>query len=569
MLASGTVLDRKYEIRGRLGTGGMGEVYRAHRLLLGDDVAVKIISAVARDPDMLRERFLRESRANAQLRHPNIVSVLDFNIDGEGRPYLVMEYLNGPSLAEELRARGRFDLATFRHILAPICSALQLAHERGVVHRDLKPSNIVSHRFDTGEAIWKIIDFGLVNIADPEETRLTAAHEFLGTAAYAAPEQLNGEPLDGRTDLYSLGVIAFELLAGRPPFTGDSVMALLDRQLNAPPPDLAELRPDIPPEVPRAIARALAKKPDDRWPGTAAFSRALLEEAEPTVAVPQGAPSGLLATYQLGPVIGRGRFGSEIHEGLHRALGHPVAIRTFRAGDSANRDAVRARFLQEARALQVPHPNIVQVRDFGENGDVLYVVTDLLSGCSLAELIAAGPLSLERLHAFVAQLADATVAVHRRGGLICGLHPEIIRIVRDAQGERLAISSAGICTIRDLLSTLEERTLRGQDAAETELPYVAPELLMGRSATHVADVFTIGVLAYEMATTRVPFSASSLPELLGVMLGSRPEAPDRLRPDLHPRRAAIIMKALEADPAARFDDVSMLLEEWKALTIDD
>ena len=416
--------------------------------------------------------------------------------------------------------------------------------------------------------IWKIIDFGLVNIADPEETRLTAAHEFLGTAAYAAPEQLKGEPLDGRTDLYSLGIIAFELLAGRLPFAGESVMVLFDRQLNTPPPDLSVLRPDLPAEVPRAIARALEKKPADRWPGAAAFSRALLEETEPTVAAPVGAPSGLLATYQLGPVIGRGRFGSEIHEGLHRALGHPVAIRTFRADDSANRDAVRARFLQEARALQVPHPNIVQVRDFGESGDVLYVVTDLLSGCSLAELIAAGPLTLDRVHAFVAQLADATVAVHRRGGLICGLHPEIIRIVRDAEGERLAISSAGICNVRDLLSTLEERTLRGQDAAETELPYVAPEILMGRSATPVADVFTVGVLAYEMATGRLPFTAASLPELLGAMLGGPPPAAGHLRPDLDPRASAIIMRALAPDPGQRFDDVATLLEQWSRL-IDD
>ena len=174
MLAEGTLLDGKYEIRGQLATGGMGEVYLAHRTLLGDEVAVKVIRRTGPDPSVWRERFLRESRACAQLRHPHIVTILDFNIDPQGQPYLVMEYLNGPSLYEELKVRDRFDLGTVQHLLATVGSALHLAHSTGIVHRDLKPQNIVSHRFETGEVVHKVIDFGLVTLKT--ERRKHAAH---------------------------------------------------------------------------------------------------------------------------------------------------------------------------------------------------------------------------------------------------------------------------------------------------------------------------------------------------------------------------------------------------------
>ncbi len=201
MLAEGTVLDGKYEIRGRLGGGGMGDVYLARRRLLGDDVAVKVLRPSGPDPDAWRERFLREARACAQLRHPHIVSVLDFSVGDPEQPYLVMEYLNGPSLADELRSRGRFDLVSVRQIVRAVGGALSLAHASGVAHRDLKPQNIVSHRYQSGEIVYKVIDFGLVTLrAGDDQTPLTSAHEFLGTVAYAAPEQFSGAPADARSD---------------------------------------------------------------------------------------------------------------------------------------------------------------------------------------------------------------------------------------------------------------------------------------------------------------------------------------------------------------------------------
>src|SRR5262245_41289165 len=471
----------------------MGEVYLAHRTLLGDDVAVKLIRPSGPDPTVWRARFLRESRACAQLRHPNIVTILDYNADDPERPYLVMEYLNGPSLAEELRARGKFDLATVQHVMRSVGSALNMAHMDGIVHRDLKPQNIVSHRFESGEVVHKVIDFGLVNVST-NDTPITEAHEFLGTVAYASPEQFTGEPSSIFSDQYSLGVIAYELLAGVRPIQGDGFLVLVDQHLNATPVPLSERRPDLPAAVVSAVMRTLAKNPRDRWPSVAAFVQALGEDDEnPTLAVSISRPN-LLGTYELGPVIAQGRFGSEIHSGTHRALGIPVAIRIFRTLTPDDRQAVRARFLKEARALQVPHPNLIHVRDFGEDGELLYVVTDLLEGCSLQERLRNGPLPLPLLDAFLRQIADATAALNKRAGLVSGLHPGIIRVVREGDSEYVAISTAGVAQIQDVLSTLDEQTLRAQSTLDSELRYVAPELLTGKTATVRSDIHTIGVV---------------------------------------------------------------------------
>ena len=565
MLAEGTLLDGKYEIRGQLAAGGMGEVYLAHRTLLGDDVAVKVIRPTGPDPAVWRERFLRESRACAQLRHPHIVTILDFSIDPQGQPYLVMEYLNGPSLNEELKVRDRFDLGTVQHLLATVGSALHLAHSNGIVHRDLKPQNIVSHRFETGEVVHKVIDFGLVTLkTGVESTRLTQAHEFLGTVAYAAPEQFTGVPPDALADQYSLGVIIYELLAGVRPIEGEGFMVLVDRHLNAAPTPLSERRPDLPAKVCDAVMRALAKQPDQRWPSVLDFARAF-DAGEPTRSrVMPRAVSALLSTFELGPVIAQGRFGSEIHAGTHRALGHPVAIRTFRHAGRQDREAVRARFLREARTLQVPHPNLIQVRDFGEDAEMVYVVTDLLQGCSLVELIARGPLSLDRVTAFVSQVLDATEALHRRGGRICGLYPGIIRVIEDGERASIAISSAGVHEIKDVLATLSEEALRAQATDETELLHVAPELLTGKTATERSDIYTIGVLGYQMATGRTPYNAPTLPVLLGAMFEGPPADPRTLRADLPAHQAEALLRALSRDPEARFATPNEMRVAWLA-----
>lgn len=273
----------------------------------------------------------------------------------------------------------------------------------------------------------------------------------------------------------------------------------------------------------------------------------------------------VVGNYDLTKVLAIGRFGSVVYAGEHRMLGSPVAVRVYRPTEKDNKEAIRARFLREARALQVMHPNIIHVRDFGETAEMMYVVTDLLAGVSLGELVRSdGRLAIPTLTQFVRELSEATAAVHVHGGFISGLHPEIIRVVREpGKDERLAISSAGIGGMQDLLSTMNEATLRGQ-AAPHELSYVAPELLMGNPSDQRADVFTIGALMYYMATGRPPYPAESFPQLLGRMLMTKPPDVATERPDLGAEAAAMIMRCILADANARFATASEVTAAWLA-----
>jgi serine/threonine protein kinase len=403
--------------------------------------------------------------------------------------------------------------------------------------------------------VWKVVDFGLANLREPDETRLTGPHEFIGTIAYASPEQLSAAAVDARSDIYSLGAVVFEMLTGRQPYTGADAMAILSGHLSGDIPRPSALRPELPAWVDLAIGRALAKNPADRWPTIAEFG-ALFEAAgadSTTIQRAAAAPSGLLATYEVGERIGSGRLGSDVHRGTHRALGHPVAIRILRRGSERNWDGVRARFLREAQTLQLAHPSIIQVRDFGEEPGLVYVVTDFIEGHSLREVLtAAAPLPWARLRPLLTNLLDAAHALHRRKGLLCGVSPELIRVTTDEDGERLMISTAGIWEAGDLLATLHERTLRGTALADVELRYVAPELLTGRTADVRSDIFTMGVLAYEMACGALPYDAPSMPELLGAMLRGAVPDPRAKAIDLPEGAALAILRAIRPLPEERF-----------------
>ena len=560
VLAVGTIVDGRYEIIEPLAEGGMGAVFRARRRLLGDEVALKIVRSDIGGDQSARDRFLRESRACAQLRHPNIVSILDYNLDADGRPFLVMELLNGRSLRQEIGMRGPLPIGEVQAIVGPLCGALQLAHDQGILHRDLKPANVVAHDFGGGTRVHKIVDFGLVRVQTSDSTRVTGAHQFVGTLTYASPEQFLGRDVSARSDQYSLAVVTYELLTGRVPFEQSDPAQLVNALLTKTFPPPSVLRPELPKWIDVVLGRALAKLPDDRYESMAHFARALLAGAgsnQPTVllggAPPAPSSGGLLATYELGQRLGPGRLGSEVFSGTHRALGHPVAIRLLRRGTERSWEGVRARFFREAQTLQVSHPSIIQVRDYGEEGDLVYLVTDFIDGSSLRDVLRAdGAVPWPRLKPLLSQLLEAARVMHRKGGLLCGLSPDIMRVAPEEDGERLMISTAGIWQAADLLATMGDATLRGTALTDIELHYVAPELLTGQNADVRSDVFTMGVLAYEMATATLPFDGASMPALLGAMLRGNPADPRGAQPSLPSSAGTAILKALASAPEARY-----------------
>ena len=247
----------RYEITEQLGQGGMGTVYRAFDPMLARVVAVKVIAAHLDDQPEQRERFFREARAAAQLAHPNIITIHDLGEDN-GAPFLAMEYLEGQDLDRRMRGPERPSLSRRLDIALSICAGIAHAHAAGVVHRDLKPANI----FLTNDGQVKILDFGLARLVTSE---LTRSNVMLGTINYMAPEQLRGEKSDHRADIFSLGVLFYEIFGGKKPFQSDSFASTMFKILEETPEPLNELNPDLPIELVAIIERAMSKPRDERY----------------------------------------------------------------------------------------------------------------------------------------------------------------------------------------------------------------------------------------------------------------------------------------------------------------
>jgi serine/threonine protein kinase len=254
----GKSIGNRYQIEEVLGSGGMSTVFKATDPNLKRVVAVKIIHPhMSMDADFVR-RFEEEAASVAQLRQPNIVQVHDFNHDGDSY-YMVLEFVPGESLAERLTRVGRMSNQEVVHYAGQICEAVDYAHQRGLIHRDLKPANVMLDVH--GDAI--LMDFGIAKIVGG--TRHTATGAVIGTAMYMAPEQIKGVEVDRRSDIYSLGVMLFEMVSGRPPFQADSAMTLMMMHVNDPVPDLRQLRPDLPAGLVQVIEKALSKDPNQRY----------------------------------------------------------------------------------------------------------------------------------------------------------------------------------------------------------------------------------------------------------------------------------------------------------------
>ena len=267
-------LGHQYEVESEVGRGGMSVVYRARDIRLNRTVAIKVLPPeLAYDP-AIRTRFTREAQTSAQLSHAHIVPIYDVG-EREGIAYFVMTLVTGGNLAALLAREPRLPIEEVRRLLCEIADALSYAHLRGVIHRDIKPDNILLDG-DTGRAI--VTDFGIARAIEAS-TRLTITGNALGTPGYMSPEQAVGErEVDGRSDIYSLGVLAYQMVTGRLPFTGGNTMALLLKHVNERPPPIVEVRPDAPRALREAIERALAKAPEDRWPTAGSMRQALMSD---------------------------------------------------------------------------------------------------------------------------------------------------------------------------------------------------------------------------------------------------------------------------------------------------
>ncbi len=283
----GQTLAGKYRIEERLDEGGMGTVYRATHVLMEKTVAIKVLHpSLAADTNLVA-RFTREAKAASRISHPHALTVTDFGESENGIVFLVMEYLRGFTLKEVIRRDGPLPPSRVSEINRQICGALDAAHREGVVHRDLKSDNIMLEEVGAGQDWAKVLDFGIAKIQELEggvDPALTAPNLIIGTPQYMSPEQCSqSSGIDARSDIYSLGIILYEMLTGHVPFTGDSPTAIMMKHLQEPAPSVLTERPDLSISIDYVVARALSKRPEDRFQTASqlseAFSFAAVEES--------------------------------------------------------------------------------------------------------------------------------------------------------------------------------------------------------------------------------------------------------------------------------------------------
>jgi serine/threonine-protein kinase len=315
----GRLIAGRYEIREHIATGGMASVFKTWDHRVERIVAIKVLRSLDKNDLKAVERFRREARAAAALAHPNAVTIYDF-VEEMGQYFLVMEYIQGPTLKQLIAQRRQLQAREAIEIANQVCAVLQVAHARGFIHRDIKPQNImlalstgIAGGLSEGGAWVKLTDFGIVRVA--EDAGLTNSGIVLGTADYLSPEQARGETLTASSDLYSLGVVMFEMLTGRPPFVGPTAVSIAMQHASANPPTLRQFNAHVPPAIEQLVLRTLQKEPEDRFSSALEMQQALRNCAREIARSRQISPAGPPAqsyprNYSAGPVppTGRGQY---------------------------------------------------------------------------------------------------------------------------------------------------------------------------------------------------------------------------------------------------------------------
>lgn len=296
----GSILADRYHVIRRIGEGGMGQVYLAEHVKMRRKSAVKVLhQGMVHDPDAI-SRFNREASNASQIQHPNVAAIYDFGETPEGLIYLAMEFVDGEPLTKIIERHGALTAARAADIGEQVASALEAAHDMGIIHRDLKPDNIMITRGRAGEDVAKVVDFGIAKAMEADDQKVTKTGLAIGTPEYMSPEQLGGDVLDSRTDIYSLGLVTFNMLTGKLPFPSVVSREALIMRLTEKPRTLAEIRNDVkwPPELQTVMDKALANHPADRYQHVSQFGRELVTAV---ATMPQSAFTST-GTVELSPV---------------------------------------------------------------------------------------------------------------------------------------------------------------------------------------------------------------------------------------------------------------------------
>jgi serine/threonine protein kinase/tetratricopeptide (TPR) repeat protein/TolB-like protein len=577
----GVVLGERYEILKRLGEGGMGAVYKARDHELDRLVALKVIRPeLAGHPDILR-RFKQELILARQVTHKNVVRIFDLG-SADGRKFITMDYIEGQDLKSILVERGKLPPAEVVPLFQQICRGLEAAHVEGVVHRDLKPQNVM---VDATARVW-LMDFGLAR--SMELSGLTRTGVLMGTPDYMSPEQARAEKVDARSDLFSLGIIVFEMLIGRLPFQADTLMAKLLQRVQQKATPVTEIDPSIPASLGAVVSKCLEPDVTKRYQtvreilddlqadtmGSSSLSGATRSTSNPgATSDPGGAQSGAAAISlsELGPgsefgpryhiesVIGEGGMG-KVYKAHDSDLDRTVALKLVRPELARDASSLQ-RFKQELLlASRISHRNILRIHDLGDVGGVKFISMAYIQGMDLHELIAKmGKLQTERVINIAKQLAGALEAAHAEGVVHRDLKPRNVLITVD---DHVYVSDFGLAKSLDAETTAMTRA--GEVLGTPR--YMSPEQAESKAADHRSDLYSLGVILYEMATGEVPFTGESSLQVMFQHVQQAPKDPRLLNPETPEYLAVIILKCLEKDPALRYQNAGELLRDLESGT---
>ncbi|MCK4409721.1 MAG: protein kinase [Candidatus Eisenbacteria sp.] len=512
-----------YRILEKLGEGGMGVVYRAEDTKLGREVALKFLSSEGAGSSQDRARFLREARAAAALDHRNICPVYEIG-EAEGQAFIAMAFVDGESLRRRIET-GASDLSEIVEIVAQVADGLSAAHEKGVVHRDIKPENIMV----TGGCGVRITDFGLAKLA--AATRLTRPGSILGTIPYMSPEQASREDVDHRSDIWSLGVILYEMVTGERPFTGAHGPEIMYSILNDKPRLLTSLRPDAPDELEDLVERCLAKEADERIQSAVELASALrrigladpdrtkaagVSADEVTAAVSVRRPSDLpceIAGYKIHQRLGEGGMGMVYLAEQEKPVRRRVALKVIKLGMDTKE--VIARFESERQALaMMNHPNIARIFEAGSTEEGRpYFAMEYVPGESVTEYCDKHRLSIrERLDLFM-QVCRGIHHAHQKGIIHRDIKPSNILVMLQDDTPTPKVIDFGVA--KATTQHLTERTVFTEFGELVGTPeYMSPEQLemTGLDVDTTTDVYSLGVLLYELLVGALPFEPKTLRE---------------------------------------------------------
>jgi len=540
-----------YEILEKLGEGAFGAVYKARDLELDRFVALRVIPAQRFSSREDRWRLTRESAALAAIDHPNVCAVYQTGETADGGLFLAAAFCEGETLAHRLQ-RGALKPAVAVDLAAQIAAGLARAHERGLLHRNLRPTNV----FVAADGRAKIVDFGLPGVG--EQTLFAAPEAAPSAASYASPEQLHGEWIDARSDVWSLGAMLAEMITGRRPVPLEPFGSLRATQ------------PEAPEELEKIVARAMAAHPADRYAsaeelrdglrglGSASSRTASALASHPTAVLGTGGPepARTVGPYRVLERIGGGGMGI-VHRAEDLRLGRIVALK-FLPPDLTRDTVAKARFQQEARAASaLDHPNICTIFEVGETADgQLYIVMPCYDGETLRERMERGPLPVPEAMDIAAQIARGLAKAHRQ---------KIVH--RDIKPANLMVTTDGVVKILDFgiakLAGAAELTRTGSTVGTPA--YMAPEQMRGTEVDTRSDLWSLGVVLYEMLAGRRPFPGEHAAMVREAILNDQPEPIARRCPEAPPALARLTTGLLAKNPAERPQTADQVAAELRAL----